>query len=759
MLTADPGMATVDALPSMSGSPHAFMSGLPVSSGHHETPVLPIVQNDYAPRSTDPSDIIDLSHDSPSEDRNEPPTPPRPAPQSVPSAATPQPQIDRQHTPSSSTGAQQTGVKQLLSLSTIPHYFTLAKPPSSGSSSSPLSGGGSPLAVAPTKRKADDLSPKAGPSKPATAKGAEGIDRLRSYLEPAVLQGTRPKDLFEDLVKDEDSGKAKVQLNAADLNEVVSKLSEHASTTYLHTMADEEDYTEVVSLWLRRFKKNPEMHATSIAPTFTMLARTNMAINFIEEFEVLQLIRDIMSLCLELGEGECIQSCRADNAVRVPLGAIRTAYVKYMNNYKNVLLPQNRRILLDDSDSDSDDDKPIAKKPRTAPKPPGKLDSFKIEKKPAAPLRKADNFGTPARPRPPTDVKPPIAAPAKPTSLLGSTLAKLKQSGQSSIPAYVPREPKPDLASLSFKPKGPKLNKKGHTVRWVDSVPDPAPDRPLEAVKLFTESPWEHERAPWQEVEGDELHGMTAHQLDVGEGSALKHFGDESEALEEQIDWFEPPEYQIDNYVADTPQPPLHTPEVAAQADRERSILSVSYLINDIPLSADESSVRISTDTGSTKYLSRPPRSPVPQSAPVPDISSLLSNLANIPTIHNAQAQQALPIPPPQFSQYQQPPPRTQNRWAAPAAAPRPQEPYYPPQTQQPAYNQYSQYGAPGYTPGNASPYNGYPAPAASYANDYNRGGRSPEYKPERKNRRRCKFITQRGSCMKGDRCNFSHDI
>lgn len=164
---------------------------------------------------------------------------------------------------------------------------------------------GPPAPVAPLKRKADDS--KTGQSvfhSGGPRHGTEGMAKLRPYLEAAVLHGTRPSALFEDLVRDVDTGKAKVQLTADDLREVIWKLSEHASPSYLQLMADEEDYTEVISIWLRRMKKDPVRHADSIAALFNMLSRTNMPVNYIEDYELNTIIKDIMAQCVRLGESE-----------------------------------------------------------------------------------------------------------------------------------------------------------------------------------------------------------------------------------------------------------------------------------------------------------------------------------------------------------------------------------------------------------------------------------------------------------------------
>jgi hypothetical protein len=247
---------------------------------------------------------------------------------------------------------------------------------------------------------------------------------------------------------------------------------------------------------------------------------------------------------------------------------IKRAYQKYSKYCKDVLFDKKRKV-------DNEDDKDIKKrkvetaassstKPApSAPKPtfskptvPSTSSTKPAPSKPQA-GRSSDMsfFGgstttktkapLPSFSKKPAASTAAAAAPVAPArSLLASTMKMLKKD-KSPPPSKAP------VASASNpvvpKPTGPKLNKKGHTVKWVDLTP--APTRDFLAVRLFTQEQHEFEPAPWQDgvsirsialeqlliLQGD-VHGMSAHALDRQEGAAMhRHHG-----IEEDIDWYEP---------------------------------------------------------------------------------------------------------------------------------------------------------------------------------------------------------------------------
>lgn len=224
----------------------------------------------------------------------------------------------------------------------------------------------------------------------------------------------------------------------------------------------------------------------------------------------------------------------------------------------------------------------------------------------------------------------PIAAAS--TGLLAQTLSKLRQSETRQNPGLAKED---DGAAADLKPVAKKPNRKGHTVKFSDSVPN---GRPLEEIKIF-----ESYRGPEGESEDSDPtsggHDMAyAHTMEIGEGRAL-HLHDE---LEEETEWYEPPgkseqvayESSADSCAEYTGVaeiiPP--TPEVAAQEERELGILAVTYLGKSVPSDADETDVKIVTqdqDTGTwyTPDALRPSQITAPPTPAQTSVSALLGAL------------------------------------------------------------------------------------------------------------------------------------
>jgi len=144
--------------------------------------------------------------------------------------------------------------------------------------------------------------------------------------------------------------------------------------------------------------------------------------------------------------------------------------------------------------------------PSAAPKPKPKLPDIK-KRDPSAP--------------------PSIAAPSTSgtSSLLSATMSKLLKKSDSPVPGPAPLPGTP-AEVIEHKPK---VNKKGHMVRFNDLVPDGGD---LVSIRVFSQAEHELDAAPWQ----DDVHGMSTHQLDMDEGKALRAH----EGIEEVIDWYEP---------------------------------------------------------------------------------------------------------------------------------------------------------------------------------------------------------------------------
>ena len=119
---------------------------------------------------------------------------------------------------------------------------------------------------------------------------------------------------------------------------------------------------------------------------------------------------------------------------------------------------------------------------------------------------------------------PAQAGPSSSTTSLLSATFKLLKKAESPVPATPvvgPGDAVPETKT--------KLNKKGHAVRFRDSVPDGGE---LATVRLFTQAAHELEPAPWT----DDVSGMSTHDMDMDEGRAMRHI----EGMEEAIDWYEP---------------------------------------------------------------------------------------------------------------------------------------------------------------------------------------------------------------------------
>lgn len=174
---------------------------------------------------------------------------------------------------------------------------------------------------------------------------------------------------------------------------------------------------------------------------------------------------------------------------------------------------------------------PAAKRPRALPS-----------------IKKRDSSDpVPTAPSPTTPTAPP-------TSLLAATLARARQAisatGDTGGTDFAPSDNRENTKV--------KLNKKGHTVKFSDMVEGA---RPLvdvlefaRAAKEFEPVPWalnevsDYFTRPWAELmcqDGSEIHGMSAHDMEMKEGMSLKKdVGGDREDIagepEKLIEWYEP---------------------------------------------------------------------------------------------------------------------------------------------------------------------------------------------------------------------------
>jgi hypothetical protein len=465
---------------------------------------------------------------------------------------------------------------------------------------------------------------------------------------------------------------------------VLDALQKGVSNTYLRKLADDEVYTEVLVRWLKLMIADPKTYELGITNMFNLLARTNMPVDLIEEFNVKELTARLRDRCEEASESNGCDVTSADAPDLQTMPVIERAYNRYFNYVQDDLMRKGRR-LSDDEDSSSDDER-LAKKRKTDIKPdvkPGVKSTTKPGvRPPVRPGAKADVKPTVGKPAsmsffsgpPKTDTKPkipnlkgmpaikkrpaplqtptPPAAPARPPggSLLASTMSRLKNGPASPPPT---KDVKPEIGSRP-EPKKEKLNRKGHTVRWVDNAPgyNPSGPRPLVAVREFTEAPHELEPAPWRLEDG--AHG-SMQDMNRAEGNVMHHrVYDEVEVA---MDWVAPAPYEAPEVGPSQP-----TPETAAQEERERAILAVSYVPGQEPITPDDIGVRTVAQDATTiqmntryHYNGSPAPVETPQAAPAAaaigstSVSDLLSRL-NLPNLTPPAS--AAPTPPAQSYGY-----------------------------------------------------------------------------------------------------------
>ncbi|KAK8845411.1 hypothetical protein IAR55_006124 [Kwoniella newhampshirensis] len=457
----------------------------------------------------------------------------------------------------------------------------------------------------PAVSSTDKGKAKATASTALSATHAMTMPILRPLLIPEALQEPKPVQLFKNLrirtVKGQDAPPLFTP-DPSELEEIAVQLRDHASSRFLKAMADDDRYADVWQAWLRKFVKEPEKWDRAIAPVLQVLARTDMPVDFIIELRLGKLAKKIADLAKEknLPSRQAIQS----------------AFAKYNTYIVDVLLPagrksesaleeeaENKKRKIDevvkeerkpnmDSTSKPGPSKLPAVSGTSASRPPIKsttsATSNAVASKPVTKPSSTDMsfFGSaPATsssaPKARTNLPPikKLDRPAVPTiitpatsstsSLLSATLKALGNRGLTATSNVTPepaQEPKREKEEVN----PPRYNAKGKiigSVRFRDLVKEEEGGGNLEEVKIFKEEPWEMELPFWKIQTEEDVHGLSAHQLDQAEGAVLAAQRDHA-----VIDWYEPI-----SYLENTREYPLNTPEVEAQTIRERGILAVSY--------------------------------------------------------------------------------------------------------------------------------------------------------------------------------------
>ncbi|WVR03434.1 hypothetical protein IAU60_000425 [Kwoniella sp. DSM 27419] len=437
----------------------------------------------------------------------------------------------------------------------------------------------------------------------AVAPSKVTIETLRPLLGPDALKQPKPVALFKNLRKRKEGDKDLPPIftpTAREVREICVQLKDYASSAYLKVMSDDVRYCDVWEDWLEKASRDPERWEVAIPAIFQVLARTEMILDDPKEYTFL------LKLARRVADA-------AETKALASKGAIQAAYQKYRSYIVDVLRPKTKQLAEErESREGADKKRKIDDVAGQAGKPgPSKVANASERTTPTASTSGNSKAGvknmtdmsffsakpatapiSSSRPKPKLPefkkvdrssaiaIPPATSGPSAGSSLLSSTLQALtrgaptsqvgRNSAGSSSTSVQPDRNTPEVEKAE--PKAVKYTKKGKMiigVRFRDLVKDVDGGGALEQVKLFKEEPWEFETPFWQENEegGENVHGYSAHQLDVAEGAALA-----ASRGHGMIDWYEPDAY-IEH---DADFPPL-TPEVEAQNERERGILAIAY--------------------------------------------------------------------------------------------------------------------------------------------------------------------------------------
>jgi hypothetical protein len=168
-------------------------------------------------------------------------------------------------------------------------------------------------------------------------------DDIANVLTAAELARNRPIDLFRNLrtrtVKGEPLPPV-FEPNPSQLLKILNALSRHASKEYLRLMADDERYIAVFRAWLLQMSKNPQTWAKCIAPLFSVLSRTDIAVDVLADLEIARLARALKNTVV--GHNFSVR------------GEVEDAYREFQDWCKNTLFKRNRRSYVSSDESDKD---------------------------------------------------------------------------------------------------------------------------------------------------------------------------------------------------------------------------------------------------------------------------------------------------------------------------------------------------------------------------------------------------------------------
>lgn len=267
---------------STSALPNAFMTW-PVASAPPSEPTVPLVPapapaNASAPAPT----VVDLTADSDD-------SPKVPARGLSGMDVDPTPFDDLGSSPNPSSPRPINVIKAVstrLEAPRVPANFNPARP--SLASNADSSSFAQAPAPRPLKRPAPHAAaPKHKFSGPMIPNNPE-LGDLAPLLTPGALRQEKPALLFRKLRKRGEDSELPPQFQPTprQLILILDALQKGVSNTYLMLMADNELYTEVVVGWIKTMAKDVEMYEPGITTLFNLLARTNMPVNFIEDFRV-----------------------------------------------------------------------------------------------------------------------------------------------------------------------------------------------------------------------------------------------------------------------------------------------------------------------------------------------------------------------------------------------------------------------------------------------------------------------------------------
>ncbi|KAK4686454.1 hypothetical protein P7C73_g3674, partial [Tremellales sp. Uapishka_1] len=538
---------------------------------------------------------------------------------------------------------------------------------------------------------------------------------IRQTLTTSALDIGKPGGLFKYLRSKPVNGDIQPPAfvpNKRELTEILVTLRDKASIGYLGMIGDDDRYVALFKSWMKMFAKDVPGWDTAVAPVLQVLSKIDMPANFVDD--------------LKIGK---VAKTMADRAIDQGLPnkeEIRLAFEKYsqyalalwkagrQGTYKLSESAQDgdsasKKRRMDGDGTDAKDVKPTLPKNHIQPSSSSSTSrpaASSSTSRPAASSSTSRPVASTSAAKPSTSSTSTARPPVKPATADMSFFGASPPSASAPLKAK-PKTPLPDVkptssssllshtmallkakiepptaftsntAAVESKNEKPsvKLNKKGTSVRFKDES--------LVMVKYFTEGAWEHETPPWQDDVG--VHGLSTHQLDIGEGKAL-HI---HEGLEETIDWYEPGLY----YEPETE--PETTTETLYQEQREKGILTVSYMPGEVPPCADERDVKNVDDSHETVRIpglsghvfAHPAVAAIvpPAAAPVPilgSLSDLLSSIGSSGVLAGVPQSQPPFQTQPEYGAYQgyyQPPAQhghyapLQAQYAAPPPPPQPQ--------------------------------------------------------------------------------------